>query len=76
LIYWYYRVYFSQVIPDDVQIDARLFAVRSAKHVCIEIFHFDMNLCWILGIWSSLAISRTGYLVFMGTDWFSSSRWL
>lgn len=26
----------SQVIPEDVQVDARLFAVRSAKHVCAE----------------------------------------
>jgi hypothetical protein len=39
------EVYFSQVIPDDVHIDARLFAVRSAKHVCIEIFLFATKIC-------------------------------
>lgn len=36
-------VYFSQVIPEDVHVDARLFAVRSAKHVCISIFNFRIK---------------------------------
>lgn len=33
----------SQVIPEDVQVDARLFAVRSAKHVCIQIVICFLN---------------------------------
>lgn len=51
----------SQVIPDDVQVDARLFAVRSAKHVCLirssskSIDRSEIH----LGFRSSLAISRT-----------------
>jgi hypothetical protein len=49
-------VYFSQVIPEDVQVDARLFAVRSAKHVCIKILNF-------FSVRKSLNIR---YLIFFG----------
>jgi hypothetical protein len=43
-------VFSSQVIPNDVHVDARLFAVRSAKTVCIQICIETMKLSSILGL--------------------------
>ena len=46
----------SQVIPEDIHVDARLFAVRSAKHVRIQIFISNESRLLLVGIRATLAI--------------------